>query len=66
MWGPAMPDSLWLPLLTENGPWALLVFYLLWRDQQKEGATRDVLNRNSVVLAEMTTLLRERLPRGAA
>jgi hypothetical protein len=61
-----MPDSLWLPLLTENGPWALLVFYLLWRDQQKESATRDVLNKNSVVLAEITTLLRERLPRGAA
>ncbi len=32
----AMPDSVWLPLLTEHGPWALMVFYLLWRDQQKE------------------------------
>src|SRR5690606_37963306 len=48
---PPMPDSVWLPLLTEHGPWALMVFYLLWRDQQKEAATRDVLNHNSVVLA---------------
>jgi hypothetical protein len=58
-----MGDSLWLPILTEHGPWALMVFYLLWRDQQKDLATRDVLNRNTQVLAEMTTLLRERLPR---
>ena len=59
-----MPDSIWLPLLTEHGPYALMVFYLLWRDQQKDAATREVLNKNSLVLAEMTTLLRERLPRG--
>lgn len=57
-----MADSIWLPLLTENGPWALMVFYLLFRDQQKDAATREVLNRNTLVLAEMTTLLRERLP----
>lgn len=60
-----MGDGLWLPILTEHGPWAMLVFYLLWRDQQKDLATRDVLSRNTAVLAEITTLLRERLPRGA-
>ena len=60
-----MPNEVWLPLLTEHGPWAMMVFYLLWRDQQKEAAMRDVLNHNSVVLAEITTLLRERLPRAA-
>lgn len=58
-----MVDTIWLPLLTEHGPWALLVFYLLFRDGQKDAATRDVLNKNSLVLAEMTTLVRERLPR---
>ena len=57
-----MSDGIWLSLLTENGPWALMVFYLLFRDQQKDVATREVLNRNTLVLAEMTTLLRERLP----
>jgi hypothetical protein len=55
-------DGIWLPLLAENGPWALMVFYLLFRDQQKDVATREVLNKNTLVLAEMTTLLRERLP----
>jgi hypothetical protein len=39
-----------------------MVFYLLFRDQQKDVATREVLNKNTLVLAEMTTLLRERLP----
>jgi hypothetical protein len=55
-------DGVWLALLTEHGPWALMVFYLLFRDQQKDVATREVLNKNTLVLAEMTTLLRERLP----
>jgi hypothetical protein len=57
-------DTIWLPLLTEHGPWALMVFYLLRRDQQKDAATMEVLNKNTQVLAEMTTILRERLPRG--
>ncbi len=51
-------------LVADNGPWALLVFYLLYRDYQKDQATRDVVNRNSMVLTELTTLIRERLPRG--
>jgi hypothetical protein len=37
-------DGVWLALLTEHGPWALMVFYLLFRDQQKDVATREVLN----------------------
>jgi len=50
-------------VLADQGPWVLLVFYLLYRDFQKDQATRDVLNRNSLVLTELTTLIRERLPR---
>ena len=57
------PDIL-VRILTEHGPWVLLVFYLLYRDLQKDQATRDVLNKNSLVLTELTTLIRERLPRG--
>lgn len=48
---------------TAHGPWALLVFYLLWRDLQKDRATRDVLDKNTGVLIELTTMIRERLPR---
>jgi len=59
-----MTPDLLLGLLTEHGPWVLLVFYLLYRDLQKDQATRDVLNKNSLVLTELTTLIRERLPRG--
>lgn len=60
-----MSEDFLLRLLSEHGPWAVLVFYLLWRDQQKEQATRALLDRNSVILTEIGTLLRERLPRGA-
>ena len=48
--------------LAEHGPWALLTFYLLWRDLQKDAAIREMLERNTKILVEMTTLLRERLP----
>lgn len=48
---------------SEHGPWALLVFYLLWRDLQKDKATRELLDKNTTILVEMTTLVRERLPR---
>jgi hypothetical protein len=58
-----MPPDIWVPLLNQHGPWVLMVFYLLYRDGQKEQATREVLDKNTVVLTEMTTLLRERLPR---
>lgn len=50
--------------LTEHGPWVLLVFYLLWRDLQKDQATRAVLDKNSAILIEITTIIRERLPHG--
>jgi hypothetical protein len=59
-------EDVLLTAAAENGPWALLVFYLLWRDVQKDRATRDVLERNTTVLVEMTTMIRERLPRGQA
>jgi hypothetical protein len=58
-----MPTELLTEILAENGPWVLLVFYLLYRDLQKDQATRDVLNKNSLVLTELATLIRERLPR---
>ena len=47
----------------EHGPWVLLVFFLLWRDLQKDKATREVLDKNTTILIEMTTMIRERLPR---
>ena len=56
-----MPDNFLPTLLTEQGPWVTLVFYLLYRDVQKESALRDVLNKNTEVLVEMTTIIRERL-----
>lgn len=60
-----MADAVWLPILAEHGPWALMVFYLLWRDQQKDIATRAVLDKNTAVIGEMAVMLRERLPRAA-
>lgn len=61
-----MPDSVWVTLVSENGPWVVLVFYLLYRDLQKDQVTRDVLNKNTEVLVEITTMIRERLPRSGA
>lgn len=57
-----MSDAL-ITALADNGPWALLVFYLLYRDLQKDQATRSVLDKNTQILVEMTTMIRERLPR---
>ncbi len=56
-----MGSELILDLASGQGPWALLVFYLLWRDVQKDDATRIALNRNTEVLIEMATLVRERM-----
>lgn len=64
MAGQDVSSSVWTAILAENGPWALLVFFLLWRDFQKEAAIREVLNKNSTILVELTTLIKERLPRG--
>ena len=58
-----MPSDLILKLATEYGPWVLLVFFLLYRDLQKDQATRAVLDKNTGVLVELTTLIKERLPR---
>ncbi|NDR56512.1 hypothetical protein [Aliiruegeria sabulilitoris] len=58
-----IPDDFWISLATEHGPWVLLVFYLLFRDHQKDDATRTILNRNTEIIVEITTLIRERLPR---
>lgn len=57
-----MSPDFFVTLLSDHGPWVLLVFYLLWRDLQKDQATRAVLDRNSAILIEITTIIRERLP----
>jgi hypothetical protein len=57
-----MGSDVLIKILTEHGPWVLLVFYLLWRDLQKDQATRAVLDKNSAILIEITTIIRERLP----
>jgi len=64
MAGRIVSGGVFASILAENGPWALLVFFLLWRDFQKEGAIREALNKNSTILVELSTLIRERLPRG--
>lgn len=56
-----MASDLILRLVSEHGPWVLLVFYLLWRDAQKDAATREALSKNTAVLIEMATLLRTRV-----
>lgn len=50
-------------LVADHGPWALLVFYLLYRDFQKDQATRAVLDKNTTILTEVATIIRERLPK---
>lgn len=57
-----MSDTL-VNVLAEYGPWVIMVFFLLYRDLQKDQATRAVLDKNTQVLIEMTTMIRERLPR---
>ncbi|WOI57182.1 hypothetical protein [Palleronia sp. LCG004] len=57
-----MTGDLILKLVSEHGPWAMLVFYLLYRESQKDAATREVLNKNTAILIEMTTMLRDRIP----
>ena len=56
-------DSTLIAALADYGPWVMLVFYLLFRDLQKDQATRATLDKNSAVLVEITTMIRERLPR---
>lgn len=61
--GQAVGSDLFFKLAADHGPWVLLVFFLLWRDFQKDQATRDVLDKNAVVLTEIATVIRERMPR---
>ena len=58
-----MTSDFLVSLLAEHGPWVGLVFYLLWRDLQKDQATRAVLDKNSLILTQITTIIQERLPR---
>ncbi len=58
-------NDIFARLAADHGPWALLVFFLLWRDLQKDAATRAVLDKNALVLTEIATVIRERMPRGA-
>lgn len=55
-----MAGDVVLRLVSEHGPWVLLVFYLLYRDAQKDAAVRHTVNKNTEVLIEMATILRER------
>jgi len=55
--------DLLLQLVAEHGPWAVMVFFLLWRDSEKDKATRVILDRNALILTEISTVIRERLPR---
>ncbi|TRD22984.1 hypothetical protein [Palleronia caenipelagi] len=48
-------------LISQDGPWVLLVFYLLYREGQSDAATRQALDHNTKVLTEMTTLIRARI-----
>jgi len=58
-----MGGDLLLKLVSEHGPWVVLVFFLLWRDSEKDSATRKVLDKNAIALTEIATVIRERMPR---
>ncbi|MDA8585952.1 hypothetical protein N9L47_06710 [Rhodobacteraceae bacterium] len=58
-----MTGDVLLKLLAEHGPWVILVFFLLWRDLEKDKATRAVLDKNASVLTEIATVIKERMPR---
>lgn len=58
-----MGGDLLLKLVADHGPWVILVFFLLWRDAEKDRATRAVLDKNASVLTEIATVIRERMPR---
>ena len=51
-----------LAMLSEHGPWAILVVYLLWRDLEKDKMARGLLDKNTAILVELSTIIRERLP----
>ena len=58
-----MNGDLLVKILADHGPWVILVFFLLWRDAEKDKATRTTLDKNAAVLTEIATVIRERMPR---
>ncbi len=58
-----MSGDLLVKLVADHGPWVILVFFLLWRDAEKDRATRAVLDKNATVLVEIANVIRERMPR---
>ena len=62
MAGPTAVSELIVKTLSDHGPWVLLVFYLLYRDFEKDKLTRGIVERNTRILTEMSTIIRERLP----
>jgi hypothetical protein len=56
-----MSESLY-QLAADHGPWVLLVFYLLYRDLEKDKIARQIIEKNTTVLIELATIIRERLP----
>lgn len=58
-----MSGDLIFKLMADHGPWVVLVFFLLWRDAEKDKATRAVLDKNATILTEIGTIIRERMPR---
>ena len=58
-----MSAEVLIQLVSEHGPWVVLVFFLLWRDLQKDAATRAVLDKNALILTEIATVIRERMPK---
>lgn len=61
--GAPVSGDLLLKLLADHGPWVILVFFLLWRDAEKDRATRAILEKNATILTEIATVIRERMPR---
>lgn len=61
--GQSMGGDLILKIVADHGPWVVLVFFLLWRDAEKDRATRAVLDKNAAILTEIATVIRERMPR---
>ncbi len=55
-------SDLVLKLVADHGPWVLLVFYLLWRDLEKDRLTRGIVDENTRLLTELATIIHERLP----
>ncbi len=51
-----------LRILADDGPWVLLVFFLLYRDLEKDKATSAVIDKNALILTELAVIIKERLP----